>query len=57
VNLRTGKPSVRALRNAILEVLRNESYRNKAQEIGRDFASRDALKESVCLIEQALPAA
>lgn len=52
INLKTGAPTPAQLKQAILEVLNNPSYRRNAQLIQSDFARHDSPAEAVQLLEK-----
>jgi UDP:flavonoid glycosyltransferase YjiC (YdhE family) len=54
IDLRTGRPSPRSIRNAVMEILHNDTYKNQATRIMEDFKTHDAVKESVYLLEALL---
>jgi UDP:flavonoid glycosyltransferase YjiC (YdhE family) len=56
INLKTGKPSVKALKKAIAAILSDQKYKQEAERISADFASKNAIRESLDLIDQLLPA-
>jgi MGT family glycosyltransferase len=51
INLKTGSPTPEQLKQAILEVLHNPAYRQKARAIQTDFAAHDSPVEAVRLLE------
>ena len=50
-DLRTGHPRATSVRNAVRAVLDDPRYRSRAQEIARDMAAHDAVREGAALIE------
>jgi UDP:flavonoid glycosyltransferase YjiC (YdhE family) len=52
INLKTGSPVPDQLKKAILEVLQNPVYRQKAQAVQSDFARHDSPGEAVQLLER-----
>jgi UDP:flavonoid glycosyltransferase YjiC (YdhE family) len=54
LNLKTGKPGVAQVREAVRAVLERPVYRQRAQELRDIYGKLDAGQESATLIEQAL---
>ena len=54
INLRTGAPTRRALRNAISAVLHNPHYRNCARNLQTAFAQRDGVAEIALLLDEVI---
>lgn len=54
INLKTGKPSVSRLKKAISEILNDSSYSIVSMKISKDFSEKDAVKDSVNIIEDLL---
>jgi len=52
IDLRTGSPSPSQLKQAVLRVLHEPSYRQKAKFIQLDFASHDSPTEAALLLER-----
>jgi MGT family glycosyltransferase len=54
VNLRTGTPSVQAVRAAVTDVLGNDRYRAAARRLQRAYARRDGVAEIGSLIDEVI---
>lgn len=54
INLRTGSPTRRALRNAIGAVLHNPHYRNCARNLQTAFAQRDGVAEIALVLDEVI---
>lgn len=54
INLRTSTPTVPALREAVMQVVTEPSYREAARRVQADFATHDAPREGADLIEEVL---
>jgi UDP:flavonoid glycosyltransferase YjiC (YdhE family) len=54
INLRTGAPTRRALRNAIGAVLHNPHYRTCARNLQTAFAQRDGVAEIALLLDEVI---
>ena len=54
VNLRTGTPSVTALRNAVRDVLGDASYRLAAERLQSRYAQRDGVAEFAALVDDVI---
>lgn len=54
INLRTGTPTPRALRNAVGAVLHNPHYRNCARNLQTAFAQRDGVAEIALLVDEVI---
>jgi UDP:flavonoid glycosyltransferase YjiC (YdhE family) len=54
VNLRTGTPSVEAVRTAVTAVLGTNRYRSAARRLQRAYASRDGVAEIGALIDEVI---
>lgn len=54
VNLRTGAPSVTAVRNAVRDVLDDGRYRRRAQELEAHFARRHGVAEIAALVDEVI---
>jgi MGT family glycosyltransferase len=52
INLKTGSPAPEQLRQAVLEVLQDPSYRQNARSIQSDFARYDSPSKAVHLLEK-----
>jgi MGT family glycosyltransferase len=52
INLKTNRPTAEQLRTAIFSVLRDPSYRQRAEEIQHDLAKHDGPAEAADLLEQ-----
>ena len=52
INLKTGSPTSAQVQQAVQEVLRNPTYRQKAEAIQADFARYDSPNEAANLLEQ-----
>jgi UDP:flavonoid glycosyltransferase YjiC (YdhE family) len=52
INLKTGSPTLEQIRQAVLEVLHNPSYRQNARSIQSDFARHDSPSEAAHLLEK-----
>jgi len=52
INLKTNRPTAEQLRTAIFSVLRDPSYRQRAEEIQHDLAAHDGPAEAADLLEQ-----
>ena len=52
INLKTGSPAPEQIRQAVLEVLHNPSYRQNARSIQSDFARHDSPSEAAQLLEK-----
>ena len=51
INLKTNRPTAEQLRTAIFSVLRDPSYRQRAEEIQHDLAAHDGPAEAADLLE------
>lgn len=51
INLRTNKPSPEAIRSAARKILDDSTYRDRAQELAREFKSHDTESELLALVE------
>ncbi|MEO3761208.1 nucleotide disphospho-sugar-binding domain-containing protein [Mycobacterium sp. B14F4] len=54
VNLRTGTPSVGAVRTAVREVLNDDGYLRRARELEVAFARRDGVAEIAALVDEVI---
>ena len=54
IDLKTGTPTARAVRNAVREVLGNGRYLSRARELEAAYAQRDGVAEIVALIDEAV---
>jgi len=52
IDLRTGTPTARAIRNAVREVLGDDSYLRRARELEAAYAQRDGIAEIAALIDE-----
>ena len=52
INLKTNRPTAEQLRTAIFSVLRDPSYRQRAEEIQHDLAAHDGPAEAADLLER-----
>jgi UDP:flavonoid glycosyltransferase YjiC (YdhE family) len=51
INLKSGKPTARRIREAVVRVLSEPTYRKNAERVQRDFANHDAPQEAAELLE------
>ncbi|OBB10670.1 glycosyl transferase [Mycobacteriaceae bacterium 1482268.1] len=54
IDLRTGTPTTRAVRNAVREVLGDGRYLRRARELEAAYAQRDGVAEIAALIDEAI---
>jgi MGT family glycosyltransferase len=54
INLKTGRPSEKNIREAVKTILRDPSYRQKARQLQKKFQQYDGPRKSSDLIEQLL---
>jgi len=52
INLRTGRPSERQIRDAVRRVLRKPSFRQRAQQMQREMAGYGGARRAAEVIEQ-----
>lgn len=55
IDLKTGQPTAEQIRNAVLEILQDQRYRDRAQFLGASIASTDALATIALFVEAAAP--
>ncbi|MGK2868679.1 MAG: glycosyltransferase [Mycobacterium sp.] len=56
INLKTGMPSAAAVRSAVREILDEDRYRRRAQELEAAFAQRDGVAEIAVLVDEVIGA-
>lgn len=54
VNLRTGTPTVAAVRHAVREVLDNPTFRDRARHLKSAYADRDGVTEIAALVDEVI---